>query len=74
MLLTSHNLARIASTEHEKFCECFIIVVADEALSVCQQDVLNILESWIKTCLIDEDELVWFAVNIKGVMGNAFYR
>ena len=41
-----------------KFCECFDLVCKDEALTVRQEDVLNILEPWRKVVAIDEDELV----------------
>ena len=49
--------------EHHRFCECFEIVVADTSLPIPQKDPLNILEPWKKVCLIDEDELVFLALN-----------
>ena len=48
----------VGGSEHQKFCECFEILVADETAAPWQQDVLNILEPWRKVVTIDEDELV----------------
>ena len=56
------SLSRSGSTEHDKFCESFEIVVKDTTLPIPQQDILNILEPWRKVCMIDEDLLVCFAV------------
>ena len=58
-----HSLARSGSNEHNKFCECFDIVVADESITPHQLDPLNILEPWRKVCAIDEDELVMFIIS-----------
>ena len=57
------SLSRLGSTEHDKFCESFEIVVKDTTLPIPQQDILNILEPWRKVCMIDEDLLVCFAVH-----------
>ena len=52
------SLARSGSTEHDKFCQSFEIVVQDETINPRQMDVCNILEPWRKVVAIDEDELV----------------
>lgn len=57
------SLSRLGSTEHDKFCESFEIVVKDTSLQIPQKDILNILEPWKKVCMIDEDLLVCFAVH-----------
>ena len=62
-LVPLDSLSRLGSTEHDKFCESFEIVVKDTTLPIPQQDILNILEPWRKVCMIDEDLLVCFAVH-----------
>ena len=57
------SLSRLGSTEHDKFCESFEIVVKDTSLQIPQKDILNILEPSKKVCIIDEDLLVCFAVH-----------
>ena len=58
MSLILYSLRRGGGTGHQKFCECFEVVVADEATDLRQQDVLNIQEPWRKVVSTDEDELV----------------
>ena len=58
-----HSLARSGSNEHNKFCECFDIVVADESITPRQLHPLNILEPWRNVCAIDEGELVMFIIS-----------
>ena len=58
MSLLWYSLQRGGGSEHQKFCECFEVVVRDEIVSPRQEDVLNILEPWLKVVAIDEDELV----------------